>query len=159
MGLKPKPRVVVVMAGQDPVLESIQDQLDQLDVNWALAVSLKEFRRLTRRSEPPKLVLTGVSLPDGNWCDVLASTVRAQSAAPVVVCSQTVDERFWFEAIWRGVLDVLVAPISAEYLRRYLERDSPNNPTAKTGDSRKGKTPLSKAAGYLPLAAAWATAG
>jgi DNA-binding NtrC family response regulator len=112
--------VVLVMASQDPALGDLRELLQELDVAVQLAASLQEFQQQIRRTRA-EVVITGVSLPDGNWCDVLTSTVRADSAARVLICSREADERFWSEAIWRGVHDILVAPFTAEYLERAVD--------------------------------------
>jgi len=118
---KRKTTVVLVMAKRDPALDRIQPQLDQLDVTLRLAANLQQFQQMMREVPPADVVITGVTLSDGNWCDVLTSTVRAGSTARVLVCCQQADERFWSEAIWRGVHDILVAPFTAEFLRRSVE--------------------------------------
>jgi DNA-binding NtrC family response regulator len=135
-GAQPGTSVVLVMASCDPALDDIQKQLDRLDVAVQPVVNLQEFQQLLRPEQAPEVVITGVSLPDGNWCDVLASTVRAGSPARVLVCSRDVDERFWSEAIWRGVHDILVAPFTAEYLQRSVEFRDQCGRGGQTDESR-----------------------
>lgn len=118
---QPRTTVVLVMAKRDPALDDILEQLDQLDVALKPLGSLQEFQQLIQQEQTPDVVITGVSLTDGNWCDVLTTTVRAGLPARVLVCSHEADERFWSEAIWRGVHDVLVAPFTTEYLQRSVE--------------------------------------
>jgi DNA-binding NtrC family response regulator len=127
--------VVLVMASRDPALDGLLEQLEQLNVALQPVVSLQEFQQLFRRNHPAEVVITGVSLPDGNWCDVLTSTVRAGSSARVLVCSQDADERFWSEAIWRGVYDILVAPFTTEYLQRSVETRYRRGQAGQTGET------------------------
>jgi response regulator of citrate/malate metabolism len=126
---------MLVMASRDPAFGDIRQQLEGLNVALQAVDSLQEFRQRIRLDEPAEVVITGVSLPDGNWCDVLASTVRAGSPARVLVCSQDADERFWSEAIWRGVHDILVEPFTTEYLRRSVESYHPGSQKSKTGET------------------------
>ena len=119
---KSKASVVLVMGRRDSALEGIRSQLDLLGVAVWSAANLQEFRRFMYES-PAAVVISGVSLADGNWCDVLTSTVRIGPSAKVVVYSRAADERFWCEAIWRGVHDVLTEPVSSEDLRRLLDSD------------------------------------
>lgn len=114
-------KILLVMDGPDPVLESLERELSELEFEQQRAASLQEFQRLAEESEPPDVVITGVSLPDGNWCDVLRSVVRAGESTCVLVCTQEADERLWSEAIWRGVHDVLVEPFAADELRKTFE--------------------------------------
>ena len=71
-------------------------------------------------SDQPHAVISGVSLSDGNWCDLLAHAVRSELEAKVLVCSATADERLWSEVIWRGGHDVLVEPFDLIHLGRAL---------------------------------------
>lgn len=137
---QPTTSVVLVMASRDPSRDDIRKQLDRLNVALQPVVSLQEFRQLMQRNEPAEVVITGVSLPDGNWCDVLTSTVRAGSPARVLVCSQAADERFWSEAIWRGVHDILVAPFAAEYLRRSVEPDQGYGQEGQTRETNPSRS-------------------
>lgn len=113
--------VLLVMSSRDPLLERIERQLEKLDFPRRRVGSLHEFQQLTHEREAPDVVITGISLPDGNWCDVLRSVVRDGASTCVLVCAQEADERLWSEAIWRGVHDVLVEPIAADHIRRTLE--------------------------------------
>ncbi len=128
-----KTSVVLVMAAQDPVLEEVRGLLERLDVVLYSVASLQEFQRVMRQGLRPEVVIAGVSLSDGNWCDVLTATVRTESTAQVLICSREVDERFWSEAIWRGVHDILVAPFTTDYLERIVDprfRHEPRGPAA-----------------------------
>jgi DNA-binding NtrC family response regulator len=139
---KNKTTIVLVMAGRDPVLEAIERQLEVLDVPRHRATSLQEFQQLSQESDTPDVVITGVSLPDGNWCDVLRSTVRDGASTRVLVCAREADERLWSEAIWRGVHDILVEPIAADHLRRAFEAGGfpPPGGNAKGASSSHGKS-------------------
>jgi DNA-binding NtrC family response regulator len=123
------------MAPRDPVLEDLREQLDQLNVALQLVDSLQQFQQRIGRDPSPDVVISGVSLSDGNWCDVLTSTVRAGLPARVLVCSHQADERFWSEAIWRGVHDILVAPFTAEYLQRSVEIRGGSLPGGRRGEA------------------------
>lgn len=132
---QPRTTVVLVMAKRDPALDDILEQLDQLDVALKPLGSLQEFQQLIQQEQTPDVVITGVSLTDGNWCDVLTTTVRAGLPARVLVCSHEADERFWSEAIWRGVHDILVAPFTAEYLQRSVEIRGGSLPGGRRGEA------------------------
>ena len=67
------------------------------------------------------IVITQVSLKDGNWCDVLACAANREVEARVVVSSTVADERFWSEALWRGVYDVLLEPYDCLEVRRIVD--------------------------------------
>ena len=137
---QPKTSVVLVMEPGDPALTDLREQLERLNVALQPVVSLQELQQLMQRNQPAEVVISGVSLPDGNWCDVLASTVRAGSMARVLVCSQSADERFWSEAIWRGVHDILVTPFTTEYLRRSVEPGHGHGQAGQTGETNPNRS-------------------
>ncbi len=155
-------RIVLVMDGPDPVLESLERELEELEYERQRATSLQEFQRLAEESEPPDVVITGVSLPDGNWCDVLRSVVRSGESTCVLVCTQEADERLWSEAIWRGVHDVLVEPFVADDLRKRFEscdrltrKPRPDEPAAQPdSDAKRRSSGSGLAKGVARLAAA-----
>lgn len=66
------------------------------------------------------IVITQVSLQDGNWCDILGWVVKHEVNTRVVVSSAVADERFWSEALWRGVYDVLVEPYEYSEVTRIV---------------------------------------
>jgi DNA-binding NtrC family response regulator len=114
-------KIILVMAGRDTALEAIERQLEELEMDRRRVGSLQEFQRLAHESGTPEVVITGVSLPDGNWSDILRATVRAGMPARVLVCTREADERLWSEAIWRGVHDILVEPFPVDHIRRSVE--------------------------------------
>jgi DNA-binding NtrC family response regulator len=85
------------------------------------AADRREARELLRRTPAPSVVITVLSLPDGNWCDLVKDVVRLETGSAVVLCSPRADERLWSEAIWRGVYDILVEPFDHNEVIRCIE--------------------------------------
>ncbi len=54
------------------------------------------------------MIITQLTLADGNWCDLFKYLVDRGSHASVVVSSPQADERLWSEVLWRGAYDLLV---------------------------------------------------
>jgi DNA-binding NtrC family response regulator len=67
------------------------------------------------------LVVTGVSLPDGNWCDMVRHVVECTERVSIVVASAAADERFWSEILRRGVYDLLLEPFDPSEVKRVIE--------------------------------------
>jgi DNA-binding NtrC family response regulator len=148
---QPQKRIVLVMARRDPALEGIERELDVLGTaSWRVG-SLQEFQQLTQQIDAPHAVITGVSLPDGNWCDVLRS-VWGDVSTRVLVCTRQADERLWSEAIWRGVYDVLVEPFTVEYLQRCIEQDprTGRRDASDDDDPTRGRDAESRRGTYRP---------
>lgn len=100
---------------------SLERSLELLNVRVLLAGSCQEARILLKEHPPVSVVITDVSLIDGNWCDVFRYLVDNGIHASVVVSSRLADERLWSEVLWRGAYDVLVEPYEADEVRRIVE--------------------------------------
>jgi DNA-binding NtrC family response regulator len=70
-------------------------------------------RAVLREAAPPVLVLTDVSLPDGNWADVLKATCAASPGPPVIVVSRLVDMKLYLDVLESGAYDFVVPPLTA----------------------------------------------
>jgi DNA-binding NtrC family response regulator len=92
-----------------------------LDIETLAVSTCAEARSLFQISPGVELVLTEVSLHDGNWSDVLRHLVDNGIEASVVVSSQRPDEHLFSEVIWRGGYDVLVEPYEKAEVRQILE--------------------------------------
>jgi DNA-binding NtrC family response regulator len=100
---------------------TLESNLESLNVQVLPASSCQEARVLLKNHPPVKIVITEVSLVDGNWCDVFRYLVDNDVHASVVVSSRLADERLWSEVLWRGAYDVLVEPYEADEVRRIVE--------------------------------------
>ena len=100
---------------------SLERSLELLNVQVVHAGSCQEARILLKEHPPVSVVITDVSLIDGNWCDVFRYLVDNGIHASVVVSSRLADERLWSEVLWRGAYDVLVEPYEADEVRRIVE--------------------------------------
>jgi DNA-binding NtrC family response regulator len=117
--MHPKTPVTLVMSPTDPSYRGITRQLRRLGIFPQTASNLQEACDLFRLGQP-HTVISGVTLADGNWCALLAHTVRSEVEAKFFVCAATADERLWSEAVWRGAHDVLVEPFDLLHLRCVL---------------------------------------
>jgi DNA-binding NtrC family response regulator len=99
----------------------LEPNLELLNVQVLRAGSCQEARLLLKNNPPVSVVITDVSLSDGNWCDIFRYLVDNGFYASVVVSSRLADERLWSEVLWRGAYDVLVEPYEATEVRRIME--------------------------------------
>ena len=60
--------------------------------------------------EHPDVVLCEVSLPDGNWRELLAELSRGFNPPYLIVASRLADDYLWAEALNLGAYDVLAKP-------------------------------------------------
>ena len=109
--------VVMPKERRRPLLQS----LESLNFETLLVGNCTEARRLLQTAPPVQVVITQVSLPDGNWCDVLRFLVDSGMEASVVVTSPQADENLWSEVLWRGAYDLLIEPFETDEVRRTME--------------------------------------
>ena len=70
--------------------------------------------------EPPGLVLTGTSLPDGTWIDVLKAASAAPVCVPVIVISSLLDIRLYLDVLESGAHDFIVPPINSGDMKHII---------------------------------------
>lgn len=107
-------------------MESTDDrsQLVQLLISMNIAVVAHKSLETLRRSflrDRLDLVVTDVTLPDGNWIDVLRLTLKASPSPGIIVHSRVINARLWSEVLWRGAYDMLIAPYSADDACKVIE--------------------------------------
>ena len=83
--------------------------------------SCEKARRLLETYPAVEVVISGLSHPDGNWCDLLNWVVDRSLPASIVITSPDADEGLWSEALWRGAYDLLVDPYESSEVRRIVE--------------------------------------
>ena len=108
----PPPSCVAVAVASDEDRSRLTDLLRSLHVDVIVHKGLKTLRGSLLRDEVD-LVITDVTLPDGNWVDVLRLTLDASSSPGILVHSRVVNDRLWSEVLWRGAYDMLIAPYSS----------------------------------------------
>ena len=74
--------------------------------------TVQEALPLLRDANPPHLVFTEDTLPDGTWADIVTLAVKAQKAVNVIVISRLTDVRFYLETIVSGAFDFVVPPLT-----------------------------------------------
>lgn len=114
-----KIRAIVVMPRERYC--RIVDQLRSLDVEVLTSTTCQEARRLLERKSRVELVISDLSLADGNWCDVFKHLVDTGVHAAMVVVARQADERLWSEVLWRGAYDLLVEPLDKTHVQRVVE--------------------------------------
>jgi DNA-binding NtrC family response regulator len=96
-------------------------ELESLGVQAWPAETCQEARRLLENRPRVDVVISDLSLTDGNWCDVFKHLVDNDIHASMVVIARQADERLWSEVLWRGAYDLLVEPYEPAHVRRVLE--------------------------------------
>ncbi len=116
---QPLTALVVMVSEQSRIFVSC---LTRLVTRVLTASTCGEASDLLRSEPAVGLVLTGLVLPDGSWCDVLSRTRDLQPEAEVVVCARLADERLWTEVLGAGGFDVLAEPYQDLEVERIVAR-------------------------------------
>ena len=116
---KSNPVVLVVLSSsnQHPLLSELQF----VDAEVRATEDFRSAREQLRADPNVDVVITGLTLPDGNWCDIFKYLVDEGIRANVVVTAPFADERLWSEILWRGAYDLLVEPYENFELKRVVE--------------------------------------
>ena len=116
---KSDPVVLVVLSpsNRHPLLTELQF----VNAEVRTTEDLSSAREQLRADPDIDVVITDLTLPDGNWCDIFKYLVDEGIRANVVVNAPFADERLWSEILWRGAYDLLVEPYENFELKRVLE--------------------------------------
>lgn len=78
-------------------------------------------QRLLADNPGIELIVTALSLDDGNWCDVVRCVVDGGHNAEIIVSSPVASETLWSEVIWRGAYDLLLEPYDHKEVARIVD--------------------------------------
>ncbi len=91
-----------------------------------------EARSLLGEPFVPNVVVTDLTLPDGDWSDILRAANAFSAKTPVIVVSRLLDIRLYLDVLERGAHDFVVPPISpselAYIIRGAIRTDRPFTP-------------------------------
>ena len=89
-----------------------------IKVNWLR--NYGEALPLFREADPPHLVFTEASLPDGTWADVAKLALDALKPVKVIVVSRLINMRLYVETMTGGAFDFIVPPMTLDELAHVL---------------------------------------
>lgn len=84
--------------------------------------TVQEALPLLRDANPPHLIFTEDTLPDGTWAEVVKRSQMACKPVKVIVVSRVVDVSLYVEAMDGGAFDFIVPPLSAIKLDYVVKR-------------------------------------
>lgn len=119
MNADKRPAILLLMSNNN--VKVFSEAIESVEVNILCACNLCEARNSVPDDSLLEVVVTDLTLPDGNWSDVLRWTVNLGHQTNVVVCTPVADEHLWSEVLWRGGFDLLVGPYEREEIRRVIE--------------------------------------
>jgi DNA-binding NtrC family response regulator len=105
-----KKAVALVVMSLPERLKSLLTELKRLNLDILTVPTCRQARTLLRTRPPVDVVITDVTLADGNWSDVLREVVDTGTDTNVVVHASSPDAILWSEVLWRGVYVMLTEP-------------------------------------------------
>ncbi len=84
---------------------ALEKALEGQSVKVCHASNCREASRLLQDSNPPHIMFTDTTLPDGTWADVIGL-----APVNVIVVARLVDIRLYVDVIEHGAFDFLVPP-------------------------------------------------
>src|SRR5487761_607587 len=99
---------------------TLRNSLQQLSVATRQARSCEEARRLIGPGKQVDVIFGDVTLPDGDWAELVDLAKRAHSSAEVIVVSRLPDTRLYMEVMERGGFDFITPPFEQDDLRHLL---------------------------------------
>ena len=104
---------VLVVMSSPRRCEPLVSELENNGFKVRTARSFHEARQCLEAGPNINVVITDISLPDANWCDVLRFLVNSGIRTSVVVTASAADASLRSEAIRRGAYDLLIQPFQA----------------------------------------------
>jgi DNA-binding NtrC family response regulator len=114
-------RALIIVAESEPE-PAIENELTTRGITVQWAPSINAASGLLQSTLNGTLVITELSLRDGNWRDLVERVRCMGNFVPVVLLSSTRTAELWWDALEYGVEDILQAPLSASLLCEYLAR-------------------------------------
>lgn len=99
---------------EDQRFEGLQSALRRLSVGTASAGTNEEARQWLDGPDPPDLIFTDATLPDGTWMDVVSAAQKPSAAVKVVIVSPYEDHMLYVRAMSAGAVDFIVPPFSVK---------------------------------------------
>lgn len=114
------PGIVLLVISSSARCSAIQWGLEGIASEVLIARNRRDVQRFLVTPPPIEVVITDLTLSDGNWLDVLGEVAESRIGAKVVVTSPEAKENLWSEVLHLGGFDVLVEPYDRKKLQHVI---------------------------------------
>lgn len=101
-------------------LDALKVALEGQSIRVRCLRSYQDALPLLTAGNPPHLVFTQPSLPDGNWADVVGLATKASKPVNVIVVERLANDGLYLQTITHGAFDFIVPPLSGYELTHVL---------------------------------------
>lgn len=112
----PEELFVLLVYDQDEPLCGAERILRSCRIRFQRARNCFETREVLRGPAAPGVVVTDLTLPDGDWTDILRAANTARAKTPVIVASRVPDIKLYLDVLDSGAHDFVVPPFSSSDL-------------------------------------------
>lgn len=113
---------------QEEPLGELARILEHLQFEVVRTRSCGEAFAALKREGQPDLVFTDVTLPDGNWKDVLRALESSPSVTDLILVSRVIDDPLYITALESGAIDFVVPPFRESDVAWVVGNAVRNNP-------------------------------
>ena len=110
----------LLVGGADDDSETLERALEKQSVRALRAGTCREARKFLSQAQPPHLLFTHPTLPDGTWADVVKLASEAPKAVDVIVVSRVDDVNLYLETMQRGAFDFISSPLPGSDFARVV---------------------------------------
>jgi len=136
----------IVVHDEEAPFRELKRRLAKLGIASLELRTFVEAKYFLKRLHGSALIFTDITLPDGNWADVVEAAQNATPPCPVIVVSRFVDLHLYLEALQKGAADFVVAPFRTNDLQSVI-----HSAMMKLADARE---PASTASGGVAVGGA-----
>lgn len=111
---------VLLLSDPEEPFDTLDLELSRQFITTCRAKTCQEAANLLDCVDPPHLVFTDATLPDGTWQDVLGIVAKAREAVNVVVVARFLDVQLYFETMEKGVCDFIIPPFLSRDLTQVV---------------------------------------
>jgi DNA-binding NtrC family response regulator len=116
-----EPQKTVIFAGARRPEPAIEQAMAARAVRVQWAKSIDATARLLDTAMERTVVITELALADGNWSDLAERIRRLERPVSIILLTSASTAELWWDALECGVEDILMAPVSASRLCKFLE--------------------------------------
>jgi DNA-binding NtrC family response regulator len=130
------PISALVVGAREDDSEVLERALREHSVRALRAGTCKEARRILAAPQPPQLLFTDTSLPDGTWADMVKEAGEASAPVDVIVVSRLDDVNLYLETIEKGAFDFISSPLPGPDFAHVVECASADVDTRRKAATR-----------------------
>lgn len=100
----------LLVHGEEQGFDTLNEILESQSVKASSVKTCRDVEYFFKKTAPPHLVFTDMTLADGTWADVLELAKKALAPVSVIVMSRLPELHWYLEVFNRGAFDFITPP-------------------------------------------------